>query len=115
VVGPADNVWDRDRRLAQFALDRQEVHVVKDDQVCPRSASVVGASAGAPSAMQFALRHLERARALGLLVPAGYPTQIERRPGEAIPKNSPAREILVRPGPQIRLSVLGDTGDAPGP
>jgi hypothetical protein len=29
VVGPADNVWNRDRRLAQFALERQEVHVVK--------------------------------------------------------------------------------------
>src|SRR5262249_13648655 len=34
--------------------------------------AVVGASAGAPSAMQFALRHAERCRALVLLVPVVY-------------------------------------------
>lgn len=37
----------------------------------PRAA-VIGASAGAPSAMQFALRHPERISALVLLVPAAY-------------------------------------------
>jgi pimeloyl-ACP methyl ester carboxylesterase len=35
-------------------------------------AAVVGASAGAPSAMQFALRHPDRCRAMVLLVPAAY-------------------------------------------
>lgn len=34
--------------------------------------AVMGASAGAPSAMQFALRHPDRARALVLLVPAAW-------------------------------------------
>ncbi|HEY6221856.1 MAG TPA: alpha/beta hydrolase, partial [Candidatus Eisenbacteria bacterium] len=42
-------------------------------------AAVVGASAGAPSAMQFALRHPDRASALVLLVPAAYTP----RPGGA--------------------------------
>ncbi|HET6370015.1 MAG TPA: alpha/beta hydrolase, partial [Nitrospiria bacterium] len=37
----------------------------------PRSA-VLGASAGAPSSMQFALRHPDRVAALVLLVPAAY-------------------------------------------
>jgi pimeloyl-ACP methyl ester carboxylesterase len=41
--------------------------------------AVVGASAGAPSAMQFALRHPDRASALVLLVPAAYTP----RPGGA--------------------------------
>ena len=35
-------------------------------------AAVMGVSAGAPSAMQFALRHPDRASALVLLVPAAY-------------------------------------------
>jgi 2-hydroxy-6-oxonona-2,4-dienedioate hydrolase len=35
-------------------------------------AAVIGASAGAPSAMQFALRHPQRCRALVLLVPAAF-------------------------------------------
>ncbi|HUM03352.1 MAG TPA: alpha/beta hydrolase, partial [Thermoanaerobaculia bacterium] len=52
--------------------------------------AVVGASAGAPSSMQFALRHPDRTAALVLLVPAAYPTQVEQRPGGAVPKRIPA-------------------------
>jgi pimeloyl-ACP methyl ester carboxylesterase len=51
----------------------------------PRAA-LIGASAGAPSAMQFALRHPERTAALVLLVPAAYPAHIARRSAGAMPK-----------------------------
>jgi 2-hydroxy-6-oxonona-2,4-dienedioate hydrolase len=54
-------------------------------------AGVVGASAGAPSALQFALRHPDRCRALVLLVPALYVP----RPGGAAPvKTSAATRLL---------------------
>ncbi len=67
-----------------------------DDYVCLLdvlripSATVVGFSAGAPSAMQFALRHPERTVALVLLVPAAYPTHLEQRSGGAMPKQNSA-------------------------
>ena len=54
----------------------------------PRTA-VLGASAGAPSAMQFALRHPERIEALVLLVPAAYPAHIAARSGGATPGGAP--------------------------
>jgi pimeloyl-ACP methyl ester carboxylesterase len=44
---------------------------------------VVGASAGGPSSMQFALRHPERVNALVLLVPLAYPTRTEQRASAA--------------------------------
>ena len=50
-----------------------------------RRAAVVGASAGAPSSMQFALRHPDRTAALVLLVPAAYIP----RPGGAPPMQTP--------------------------
>ena len=53
-------------------------------------AAVVGFSAGAPSSMQFVLRHPERTTALVLLVPAAYPAHLERRSGGAMPKQTPA-------------------------
>ncbi|HEV2668150.1 MAG TPA: alpha/beta fold hydrolase, partial [Blastocatellia bacterium] len=49
-------------------------------------AAVVGASAGAPSSMQFALRHPGRCSAMILLVPAAYAP----RPGGAPPMKTPA-------------------------
>jgi pimeloyl-ACP methyl ester carboxylesterase len=54
----------------------------------PRVA-VIGASAGAPSAMQFALRHPERCRALVLLVPAAYAP----RPGGAAAVTPPMKAM----------------------
>ncbi|MGC2519164.1 MAG: alpha/beta hydrolase [Burkholderiales bacterium] len=50
-----------------------------------RRAAIVGASAGAPSSMQFALRHPERCSALVLLVPVAYVP----RPGGAPPIRTP--------------------------
>lgn len=58
-------------------------------------AAVVGASAGAPSAMQFALRHPGRTAALVLLVPAAYPMQVEPREGGAVPTRTPRAVKLV--------------------
>ena len=55
-----------------------------------RRAAVVGFSAGAPSSMQFALRHPERTAALVLLVPAAYPAHLEQRPDGAMPKQTSA-------------------------
>jgi pimeloyl-ACP methyl ester carboxylesterase len=51
-----------------------------------RRAAVVGVSAGAPSSMQFALRHPDRCSAMVLLVPAVYVP----RPGGAPPMETPA-------------------------
>ncbi len=56
----------------------------------PRVA-VVGISAGAPSSMQFALRHGERCRALVLLTPAAYVP----RPGGTPPLHAPAATRLL--------------------
>lgn len=56
----------------------------------PRVA-VVGASAGAPSSMQFALRHPDRTRALVLLVPAAYVPQ----PDSAPPLTTPPGTALL--------------------
>lgn len=49
-------------------------------------AAVIGASAGAPSSMQFAIRHPQRCTALVLLVPATYVP----RPGDAASLNIPS-------------------------
>jgi 2-hydroxy-6-oxonona-2,4-dienedioate hydrolase len=50
----------------------------------PRAA-VLGASAGGPSSLQFAIRHPDRISALVLMVPAAYPFQAEQRPNGALP------------------------------
>ncbi len=52
--------------------------------------SVFGFSAGAPSSMQFALRHPERTAALVLLVPAAYPAHLAQGSGSAVPKQTSA-------------------------
>jgi pimeloyl-ACP methyl ester carboxylesterase len=59
----------------------------------PRAA-VIGVSAGAPSAMQFALRYPERTAALVLLVPAAYPFQNEQTSQGAMPKRLTAANAL---------------------
>jgi pimeloyl-ACP methyl ester carboxylesterase len=49
-------------------------------------AAIIGASAGAPSAMQFALRHRERCSALVLLVPVTYVPRPGGAPSISIPR-----------------------------
>jgi pimeloyl-ACP methyl ester carboxylesterase len=56
------------------AAAQADAHACLDALGIPRAA-ILGASAGAPSAMQFAIRHPERCRALVLLVPATFMPQ----------------------------------------
>jgi 2-hydroxy-6-oxonona-2,4-dienedioate hydrolase len=68
------------------ASAQADAHACLLDALEIRRAAVVGASAGAPSAMQLALWHPDRCRALVLLVPAAYVP----RPGGAPPMQTPA-------------------------
>ena len=54
-------------------------------------AAILGASAGAPSSLQFALRHRDRCKALVLVVPAAY---APRRGGAAALTTPAATEAL---------------------
>jgi 2-hydroxy-6-oxonona-2,4-dienedioate hydrolase len=62
-----------------------DAHACLLDVLGIQRVAVVGASAGAPSSMQFALRHPERIATLVLLVPLAYPSHTEQRPGGAMP------------------------------
>lgn len=68
------------------AAAQADAHACLLDALDIRRAAIVGASAGAPSSMQFVLRHPDRATALVLLVPAVYAP----RPGNAPPLKTPA-------------------------
>ena len=67
------------------AAAQADAHACLLDALDIRRAAVVGASAGAPSSMQLALRHPDRTAALVLLVPAAYAP----RPGGAPPMQTP--------------------------
>jgi len=67
-----------------------DAHACLLDALNIQRAAVVGFSAGAPSSMQFALRHPERTAALVLLVPAAYPAHLEQRSEGAMPKQTSA-------------------------
>src|SRR4029079_14342082 len=54
------------------AKAQADAHLCLLNAVGIERVSVVGCSAGAPSAMQFAIRHPDRTAALFLLVPAAY-------------------------------------------
>jgi pimeloyl-ACP methyl ester carboxylesterase len=66
-----------------------DAHACLLDALALRRVAVVGASAGAPSAMQFALRHPDRCSALVLLVPATYVP----RPGGASAVTPPMKSM----------------------
>lgn len=70
-----------------------DAHAALLDALDIRDAAIIGASAGAPSAMQFALRHPARTRALVLLVPAAY---VPRPGGAPSVTPSPLVELLSR-------------------
>jgi len=77
------------------AAAQADAHADLLDALGIPSAALIGASAGAPSAMQFALRHPKRTVALVLLVPAAYPFHAaQRRSGAAPRRISPRTEIL---------------------
>jgi 2-hydroxy-6-oxonona-2,4-dienedioate hydrolase len=63
-----------------------DAHACLLDALGIRQAAVIGASAGAPSSLQFALRHPHRISALVLLVPAIYAP----RPDGAAPVHIPS-------------------------
>jgi 2-hydroxy-6-oxonona-2,4-dienedioate hydrolase len=67
------------------AASQADAHASLLDALNIQRAAVVSASAGAPSAMQFALRYPERVAALVLLVPAAYVP----RPGGALSIKTP--------------------------
>jgi len=73
------------------AAAQADAHACLLDALNIRRAAVVGASAGAPSSMQFALRHPGRITALVLLVPATYVP----RPGGAPPMQTPTGTVLL--------------------
>jgi pimeloyl-ACP methyl ester carboxylesterase len=54
------------------AAAQADAHACLLDALNVRTVAVFGASAGAPSTMQFALRHPERTRAMVLVVPAAF-------------------------------------------
>jgi pimeloyl-ACP methyl ester carboxylesterase len=67
------------------AAAQADAHACLLDALGIRRAAIIGVSAGAPSALQFALRHPARAAALVLMVPAAYVP----RPGDAAPVKTP--------------------------
>ena len=68
------------------AAAQADAHACLLDALKIGRAAIAGASAGAPSSMQFALRHPERTAALVLLVPAAYTP----RAAGASPMQTPA-------------------------
>jgi pimeloyl-ACP methyl ester carboxylesterase len=73
------------------AAAQADAHACLLDALKIRRAAVVGVSAGAPSSMQFALRHPDRCSAMVLLVPAAYVP----RPGGAPLMRTPAATEFV--------------------
>ncbi|MEO7245329.1 MAG: alpha/beta hydrolase [Rubrivivax sp.] len=67
------------------AAAQADAHACLLDALKIRRAAVIGASAGAPSAMQFALRHSERCNALVLMVPAAYVPRVGGAPSMKTP------------------------------
>jgi pimeloyl-ACP methyl ester carboxylesterase len=68
-----------------------DAHACLLDSLRVRSAVILGASAGAPSAMQFCIRHRNRCTGLVLLVPLAYP-----RPADSPPPSAFARFMFER-------------------
>jgi len=76
-------------------MAQADAHACLLDALDIQRVAVVGASAGAPSSMQFVLRYPERTAALVLLVPAAYPCRIEQRPAGGLPTRiSAAAKVL---------------------
>jgi pimeloyl-ACP methyl ester carboxylesterase len=73
------------------AAVQADAHACLLDALGIPAAAVIGASAGAPSSLQLALRHPERVSALVLLVPAAYVPH----PGDAASLDTPPRTPLL--------------------
>ena len=66
-----------------------DAHACLLDALKIERAAILGASAGAPSALQFALRHAARCTALVLLVPAAYAPRPGKEPPLKTPRGTP--------------------------
>ena len=99
------------------AAAQADAHVCLLDALGIRQAAVMGGSAGAPSALQMAIRHPDRVSALVLLVPLAYkpprwPTRRRRcRPGSRS-ADAPDRLGLPVLGCAARGARPGDQGRA---
>jgi pimeloyl-ACP methyl ester carboxylesterase len=71
------------------AVAQADAHACLLDALDVPRAAVIGVSAGAPSAMQLALRHPERTAALVLMVPAAYVPRPGGAPSLATPPRTP--------------------------
>jgi pimeloyl-ACP methyl ester carboxylesterase len=71
------------------AAAQADAHAALLDELGIERAAVVGASAGGPSAMQFALRHPDRTAALVLLVAAAYAPRPGDEPSIHTPRGTP--------------------------
>jgi pimeloyl-ACP methyl ester carboxylesterase len=96
VIAPSRFGYLRTPLPADASAEAQaDAHAALLDALKIPRAAVLGASAGAPSAMQFALRHPERTAALVLLVPAAYPAFVApRSDGGAPERMSKATAVL---------------------
>jgi pimeloyl-ACP methyl ester carboxylesterase len=72
------------------AAAQADAHACLLDSLGVPRAAILGGSAGAPSAMQFALRYPERTTALVLAVPAAYAPREDGRPALAVPAGTEA-------------------------
>jgi pimeloyl-ACP methyl ester carboxylesterase len=79
------------RPVDASAVAQADAHAALLDALEIERAAIMGASAGGPSAMQFALRHADRCSALVLLVPAAYAP----RAGGAPSVRTPARTTFL--------------------
>ena len=70
------------------AAAQADAHACLLDALSIRRVSIIGASAGAPSSMQFALRHPDRTAALILLVPAAYVPRADGAPPMKTPSGT---------------------------
>ena len=96
VVAPSRFGYLRTPLPADASAEAQaDAHARLLDALGIARAAVLGASAGAPSAMQFALRHPERLAALILLVPAAYPAHVGARPAGAAPEGPPRATAIL--------------------
>jgi pimeloyl-ACP methyl ester carboxylesterase len=77
------------------ATAQADAHACLLDALGIPRVAVLGASAGAPSSMQFALRHPERTAALVLLVPAAYPAHIASTSRGVMPRRTTPETALL--------------------
>jgi 2-hydroxy-6-oxonona-2,4-dienedioate hydrolase len=94
LVAPSRFGYLRSPAVENLTLERQaDAYVELLDHLGFRKVVVFGGSAGALSAMQFAIRHPERCEALVLLVPASYAP--DRRPSESAAESRFAERVMM--------------------